>query len=132
MRPIIGCALLLAALASAACHTMRPVTFDQLNAIKPAQAWVTGGDQKVILVSGPQLLGDTLVGYVNGKYEEMPTAQFKQVRVQRPATAKTALLVAALTVGFGAFAYVLAGGGATDKSDDSCTERPESPMCQAM
>jgi hypothetical protein len=133
MRPIMGCAVLLAALAGAACHTMKPVSLAQLNAIKPDRAWVTEGDHSVILVSAPQVVGDTLVGYVNGKYEEMPTSQFKQVIVQRPATSRTVLLVAVIAAGFGGMAFALTGGGSTNKFDASyCEEHSEDPGCAAL
>lgn len=131
MRPIMGCALLLTVLSSTACHTLRPVTFDQLNVLRPTRAWVTESDQSTtILVSGPQVVGDTLVGYVNGQYQEMPTAHFKQVLVQRPATTKTLLLVGAITAGFGGMIYALAGGGSSNKYDPSyCEEHGEDPNC---
>ena len=74
MRPIVGCTLLLAVLSSAACNTMKPVSLEQLNALKPDRAWVTDTDQSVVVVSGPHTVGETLVGYVNGKYEELSSA----------------------------------------------------------
>jgi hypothetical protein len=131
MRPILGCALLLAALSSVACHTMKPIPLDQVNALKPEQAWVTEADQTVILVTTPQVVGDTLVGYVNGVYEEMPAARLKQVVVSRPATTRTVLLVSALAVGFGGFAYAVAGavGGNKYIGADFCDETPEDPAC---
>ena len=134
MRPILGCTLLLAALSSAACHTMKPITLDQVNLLKPQRAWVTEADQTVVLVANPQVVGDTLVGYVNGTYEEMPAAQFKQVIVQAPATAKTVLLVGAVTAGFGGMVYALIGGHGGDKyvGSDYCEEHPEDPACAAL
>ena len=130
MRLIVGCALLLAALSSAACHSLKPIALDQLNVLKPDRAWVTEADQTVVLVSGPQVVGDTLVGYVNGRYEEMPAAQFKQVVVQRPATSKTVLLVVVVAAGFGGMAFALTGGGATNKfTPDYCEEHGEDPGC---
>jgi hypothetical protein len=126
--------VLVAALSSAACHSMKPIGLDQVNVLKPDRAWVTGGDQSVVLVSNPQVVGDTLVGYVNGQYEEMPAAQFKQVVVQRPATTKTALLVGAITVGFGGMVYALTGARGGDKyvGSDYCEEHPEDPACAAL
>jgi hypothetical protein len=110
---------------------MKPVPLAQLNAMKPDRAWVTEGDHSVILVSKPQVVGDTLVGYVNGKYEEMPTSTFQQVVVQRPATSRTVLLVAVIAAGFGGMALALTGGGATNKfTPDYCEEHSEDPGCQ--
>jgi hypothetical protein len=108
---------------------MKPVTMEQLNAIKPDKAWVTDSG-KQFLISGPQLVGDTLVGYVNGEYQELPTAHFTQVMVQRPATGKTAALIAVITVGFGGMVYALAGGGASGKGQsDFCDKHPEDVTC---
>lgn len=130
MRLTVWCALLLGAFSSAACKTMKPVTLDQLNVMKPDRAWVTEGDESVVLVEGPQLVGDTLVGYVNGKYEEIPTAQFKQVVVKKAATTRTVLLVSAIAVGFGGMAYAMTGGGGSNKyTPDYCEEHGEDPGC---
>jgi hypothetical protein len=131
MRPTMTCALLLAALSSAACKTMKPVTLDQLNAMKPDRAWVTASDQSVVLVSGPQVVGDTLVGYVNGTYEEMPSAQLKQVVVQRPANGRTALLASVIAVGLGGFVVAITGSGGNGgrTQTDFCDKHPEDPTC---
>ena len=105
MRVTIGSALLLAALGSAACKTMKAVELNQLVALKPDRVWVTEADQSVVVVDGPiNVMGDTLVGYVGGKYEEMPMTGPHKLVVQRPATTKTALLIGAIAVGFGGFA----------------------------
>ena len=45
--------------------------------MKPLKAWITEKDQTVVMVAGPQVVGDTLVGYINGVYEEMPAAQLQ-------------------------------------------------------
>ena len=112
MRVTIGSALLLAALGSAACKTMKAVELNQLVALKPDRVWVTEADQSVVVVDGPiNVMGDTLVGYVGGKYEEMPMTAPHKLVVQRPATTKTALLIGAIAVGFGGFAYAITGAG---------------------
>jgi len=130
MRPMLACALLLAAVAVAACHTMKAVPMAQVNTIKPDRAWLTETDNTVILVNGPQMVGDTLVGYVNGKYEEMPIANFKQLVIQTGSTPKTVALVALVTAGFGGMIYALAGGKNVTNCDPSyCEEHSEDPCC---
>lgn len=131
MRTIMVGTLLLVALSSAACKTMKPVTLDQLNALKPPRAWVTANDQSVVLVSGPQVVGDTLVGYVNGTYEEMPSAQLKQVVVQRPANTRTAILAVGIAVGLGGFVVAITGSGGNGgrTQTDFCDKHPEDPSC---
>jgi hypothetical protein len=110
---------------------MKPVSLDELRVIKPEQVWITENDQTVVLVSNPQVMGDTLVGYVNGKYEEIPSSQFKQVVTERVATGKTAVLVAVIAAGFGGMVYALIGGkGDTKVCDPSyCEEHGEDPCC---
>ena len=130
MRWTTGGAVLLAVLSSAACHTIKPVSMDELKAIQPKQAWVTESDQSVVIVSGPQVVGDTLVGYVKGVYEEMPSAQLKEVRVEKPATTKTVLLVSAITVGFAGMVFALTGSGSEGKGQsDTCDKHPDYPEC---
>jgi hypothetical protein len=132
MRVTIGCTLLVASLASAACHTMSPVTLDQVGALKPDRLWVTESDRSVVVVTGPiNVAGDTLQGYINGKYEEMPTTELKQLVVQKPATTRTVLLVSAVAVGFGGFIFALTGssGAATRGQTDFCDKHPDDPTC---
>ncbi len=80
MRPTWTCALLLTALAGVACHTVKPVTLDELNAIRPERAWLTQSDQSVVIISDPQVVGDTVVGYINGAYEELPATSSSRYR----------------------------------------------------
>ena len=131
MRLALACTMLLAALASAACHTMSPVTLAQLSAMKPERAWLKASDQSVMVMQGPQVVGDTLVGYVNGRYEEIPTSQVGQMIVQVPAKTRTVLLAVGIAVGIGGFAYAITGATGGDKyvGSDYCEEHPEDPAC---
>jgi hypothetical protein len=127
----MGCALILAALSSAACHVMRPITLAQLAVMKPDRAWVTASDKSVVVLTGPiNVLGDTLVGYVNGAYEEILPGRLKQVIVQKPAPRRTAMLAVAIAVGIGGFAYALAGIGASPVQNPiagDCDKHPGDP-----
>jgi len=111
MRSVNGYFVALAALAGSACHTMRPVTLDQLGGLQPDHVWVQRGDQGVVEVSHPQVLGDTLVGFVNRKYEVMPGANLTEVLVRRSAGGRTAALLAVSGVGLAGIAYLIAGSG---------------------
>jgi hypothetical protein len=82
---ISNTALLLVALASAACKTMKSVTLDQLNILGPDSVWVTESDQSVVVIYDPKVVGDTLVGYIGKRHEKVPSAGFKQLRVQTSA-----------------------------------------------
>jgi len=132
MRPAVRCALLLAVLASAACKTMTSVTMDQLAALHPDRVWVTASDQSVLLVFEPNVVGDTLIGYVGTQRERLPSARFTRVRVQRSAPARTALLAIGMTAGFGGFLVAISGGGAARfpaAGSGDCDKNPQDPGC---
>lgn len=131
MRATVVGSLIATTLSGAACHTMRPVTLEQLGAARPAVVWVTRADQSVVVVSGPRTFGDTLVGYVNGEFEEMPAADLKQIRVKQRARGKTAALIAAGAVGAAGFAYLISNVGSYINPEDrlDCEDNPDQPGC---
>ena len=132
MRAAMGSALIVAALASAACHTMAPVTMAQLSVMKPDRAWLTEGSE-VKLIQGPQVVGDTVVGYINGQYEEVPSAQINKMIVQQPAKGRTALLAVGIGVGLGGFFYAITGAGGSgikNATAGDCDKHPELIECQ--
>jgi hypothetical protein len=106
---------------------MAPVKLDQLGTMRPSRAWITLGDKSVVEISGPQVLGDTLVGYVNGVYQELPAATVTGVQVQKSATGKTVALVAASTVAFGAFAYLITSAASSSDEKGPTVECQENP-----
>src|ERR1700704_5305786 len=54
------------------CTSFGPVAPKEYIPIQhPAQIWVTRSDNSVVKMQLPKLLGDTLVGYINGDYQEM-------------------------------------------------------------
>ena len=123
--------LIAATLASAACHTMRPVTLDELSAGKPSKVWVTLTDQSVVVVEGPQAFGDTLVGYVGGVYKEMPTDNMDRFRVRKINPAPTAALVLAGAAGMLGFATLMTGADPfVDPANEiDCDDDPDDPRC---
>lgn len=131
MRITVVWSAIVVAVSSAACHTMRPVTLEQLGAMRPSEVRVTRADQSVVVVSGPQAFGDTLVGYVNGQFEEMPTVGVKQLLVKRPAKGKTAALIAAGLLGVSAVVILVSGSGDYRNPADlhDCYDDPEAPGC---
>ena len=111
MRSTMVGGLIAATLSSAACHTRTPVTVDQLTSLRPVKVWVTRADQSVIVVTGPQIYGNKLVGFVDGKYREMPATDLKSVIMQRPARGRTTALVVAGALGIVTIAYLLSSTG---------------------
>jgi hypothetical protein len=111
MRATIVGWLLATTLLSTACHSRKPVTLDELTGLRPVKVWATRGDQSVVLVTGPQVYGNKLVGFVDGKYREMPAADLKQLIMQVPARGRTTALVVAGALGIVAFAVLATGSG---------------------
>jgi len=126
MRALTGFVLVVAVLTSVACHTMTAVPLSELSTLKPSHAWFKMHDSSVVEVSGPHLKGDTVVGYVRGEYEQLPTANVTGVTVQKVATGKTAALVTAGLVAFGGFAYLIASSAshAKDTTTVDCDVNP--------
>lgn len=123
--------LIAATLLATACHTMTPLSWDELNGLRPSRVWITQTNQSVFEVSGPQVFGDTLVGYVNGQFRELPTADVKQVSVRRAARGKTIALIAAGTAGAAAIGVWMSGIGDRSARDlIDCDYEPEHPDCQ--
>jgi hypothetical protein len=100
-----------AALSSAACYTMRPVTFDDLRGEQPSRVWATRRDQSVVVVDGPQVFRGKLVGFVRGRYRELLPADLTRLMVRRFARGQTVALISAGALGFTAVAVVLSGRG---------------------
>jgi hypothetical protein len=113
MRIGTGCTLIVVALSSAACHTMRPVALDQVGGVRPTSVVVKRDHQQDVVVSNPQVFGDTLVGFVNRKYEVLPPASFNQLLMKQPAPGRTAALVAAGMLGLVGAAFLVASSGSS-------------------
>jgi hypothetical protein len=133
---MVGFALLLAALASAACNTMKSVTLDQLSVLGPDRAWLTKNDESVVLMYEPKVVGDTLVGYIGTQRGRLPSAGLKELRVQTPAHTRTVLLVVGGAAGLVGFMVVVSGNGQSQPittvpsgAPGDCEKHPEGPGC---
>ena len=114
--------------ASAACHTMRPIPATALGA---AHAWpkiwvTTAPDRATVILDAPALRGDTLYGFVDETYREMPLSEVTAIHAREGARTRTAALVGGslvamtgLLVYFGNRSYV--GGNATTCSSGNTT-----------
>jgi hypothetical protein len=96
-----------------ACFTMRPVATPQefIPSARPDRIWVTRTDNSRLMIEGPRLLGDTLVGWVRGQYEEILLPQTRWISVRQVAPRRTALLIAGATVVGASLLYFLASNG---------------------
>ena len=61
---------------------------------------MTRADNSKLVMDSPRLLGDTLVGWVSGRYQEILLPDASRVQGRQPAPRRTAFLVAGVvTVG---------------------------------
>jgi hypothetical protein len=129
MRLLVMAGVVLLVLANSACHTMKPIALEDLDSVRPSQAWITKTDESVVVVAGPQIVRNRLAGFVNGTYQVMPMNEVKQVTVRRPARGKTAALIAVGAVGTAVVVYMISGAsGNTDPcslQSSECLERPQ-------
>ena len=101
-----------------ACTTFGPVNPKQfIIASRPQQVWLWKSDSSVVLMRGPHFLpnSDTLVGVVEGEYQEVPLSDIQQVKASRSAPLQTAALVV------GAGALVVTSAVLLKKSGNSDT-----------
>lgn len=133
MRVSIAWALC-AAVAVAGCHKLTTLTFDDVDRLRPSRVWITDQSQSVMEVSGPQIFNDTLVGYINGEFQELAAADVSKLVMRQPARAKTIALAAAGTVGLAAFVWMIAGGEnyVNPAQFVDCDDDPLLPECQGQ
>ena len=106
-----------------ACSTMQPVAqpreFMQLR--KPGTVWVTRqAIPAMVELNAPQMVGDSLVGFIEGEYVEIPFNQVQSIQAKQYSRGRTMafiLGVSAVVVG----ALLLTGGGlGANMVDDDC------------
>lgn len=121
MRTTLLSVAIATALATTACHTMRPVSLDDLVVKPTARVWVTRQDQSVVVVDGPQVFRGKLVGFVDGRYREIPPTDLQQLVARRPALGKTLALIGASAASFTLAVVLLSGSG---DDHDPCVGGP--------
>jgi hypothetical protein len=86
------------------CHAMRPVHPAQVGESRTwDRVWVTRPDHSTLVLSAPEVRGDTLSGFVNGVYQEMPLSEAVSISARQRAPARTA----AVAIGAAAATYAL-------------------------
>ena len=97
MRRILVAASLALLSLAAGCHNRAgvgyPASYVERNG--PTRLWVTPVDGSELLFNGPGVHGDTLTGFVNGRFVELPLSQVKFVEATELAPAQTAALASA-------------------------------------
>lgn len=77
------------------CSTLRPIAAPRqyITTERPARIWVTREDGSRVAMDTPRLLGDTLVGWVDGRYVEILLPDRSQVLGRQPAAGRTVFLI---------------------------------------
>ncbi|HUK22905.1 MAG TPA: hypothetical protein VLV45_15300 [Gemmatimonadales bacterium] len=77
--------------AAASCTTVAPVSApaSYIASKQPHTVWLTKANKSVVKVDGPRMLGDTVIGSVNGDYTEIPLNDVTHVAAVEPAKGKT-------------------------------------------
>lgn len=131
MRLAVAGALTLAILSSLACHSMKALSVDQARGRSSVS--LTLSDQSVVVVDGPQIYGNKLVGFVKGIYQEIPIARVKEAHVRETDGARTAAVVIAGTLGFVGFVYAITDAGKSNQPDYcDAPEHVDEPICQSQ
>jgi hypothetical protein len=108
-----------------ACSTMQPVTQPRefMAARQPSVVWLAkSSEPNMFVLEAPKLVGDSIVGFIEGEYTEIALNQIKAMQAKQYSRSRTTLFVvgAAALVG-GLFLVVKSGGGANydmDGEDD--------------
>lgn len=95
-----------------ACTTMQPVSRPRefMKSRQPSVVWVNHSGQKLVSLEGPQLVGDSIVGFIEGEYTEIPMSQIESMHAKQYSRSRTTAFVAGM-VGVAAAAILLLSGG---------------------
>ena len=100
---IVGPVLTIASVVSA-CTTTRALQRAELASQPLPRVWVTRADHTKVVMTAPQVTGDTLVGTVGGVRQQFLLFETPEVSTREFSKGRTALLVAS-AVGLGTLAY---------------------------
>ena len=124
LRRIVATVLIPIVPLAAACTAVAPIRSPGqfVSTHQPPRLWITRSDNSVVLLESPKAVGDTLAGFVEGQYVEVPLANVRQVRARRAVPSRTALLVGAGVVAAAGMALVITGSGGGGGSG-LCTDK---------
>ena len=106
-----------------ACSSMQPVAQPRefLQARQPAVVWLSkDADQTMVAVDAPRLLGDSIVGFVEGEYTEIPIASVRSMQAKQYSRSKTVTFLVGVAAATAALIFVVAGG--TGSGEDMNSE----------
>ncbi len=90
---------------TAACTTLRPVEPDELRGpSRPERVRITEINDSTVVLRTPKVVGDTLIGTVDGARRTFLLAQATAIQAREPAPGRTAALVGG---GAGVLAFIV-------------------------
>jgi hypothetical protein len=111
----VGSCLILAS----ACTTLRPLTPDDLGDKRAESVHVTLADHSTVVMHTPQVIGDTLVGTVNGAREGFPLSQVTAIRDREFDWVHTGILITVGAMG-GLAVFAIQHGNGLPSSTARC------------
>ena len=100
------------------CSTMQPVARprEYFQGRKPKTVWITKESANtMIAVTAPQLVGDSLVGFIEGEYVEIPMGEVQGIQAKQYARGRTVGFILGMTAA--AIAGLLLMGSGTGAPD---------------
>lgn len=95
------------------CQTMQPVAEPRvfLQSRQPSVVWLAkSSDPTMFVLEGPQLLGDSIVGFVEGEYTEIPIATIKSMQAKQYSRGRTTAFLVGAGAAVLALTFIITGG----------------------
>ena len=104
-----------------ACSSMQPVAQPRefLQSRQPSVVWLSQESQQTMVsVDAPRLIGDSIVGFVEGEYVEIPITSVRGMQARQYSRGRTAAFIVGLVGVAVAMLVVVSGGiGANPEMD---------------
>jgi hypothetical protein len=106
-----------------ACTSMQPVAQPRefMATRQPSVVWVSkASEPNMFALDAPKLIGDSIVGFIEGEYTEIPIPQIRTMQARQYSRGRTvAFALGAAVAAVGAFLLIQGGHGATpDQTDE--------------
>ena len=104
-----------------ACTSMQPVAQPRefMATRQPSVVWVSkASEPNMFALDAPKLIGDSIVGFIEGEYTEIPIPQIRAMQAKQYSRGRTmAFALGTAAAAVGAFLLIKGGHGATPDQD---------------
>ena len=118
IKKLVALALLLT---MTACTSMQPVAQPRefVATRQPAVVWLSKATEpNMFVLDSPKLVGDSIVGFIEGEYAEIPIMQIRSMQAKQYSRGRTtAFALGTAAVALGAFLLISGGHGAAPDMD---------------